>query len=47
MPTIDVKKISALQGEEMLSTLEQEAIRNGISDIHINPQKHAVKVEWR
>jgi type II secretory ATPase GspE/PulE/Tfp pilus assembly ATPase PilB-like protein len=45
--SIDTKKISALQGEEMLSSLEQEAIRNGISDIHINPQKHAVKVEWR
>ncbi len=44
---IDVKKISALQGEEMLSTLELEAIKNGVSDIHINPQKHSVKIEWR
>lgn len=36
-----------LKGEELLSTLEQEAVRSGISDIHINPQKSAVKIEWR
>ncbi len=47
MATIDVKKLERLQGEELLSTLEQEAIRCGISDIHINPQKAGVKIEWR
>jgi general secretion pathway protein E len=47
MTQIDPKKLDALQGEELLSTLEQEAIKNGISDIHINPQKSDVKVQWR
>ncbi len=47
MTPIDPKKLAMLQGEELLSTLEQEAVRNGISDIHINPQKSSVKVEWR
>lgn len=47
MPSIDPKKLQHLQGEELLSTLEQEAIKNGISDIHINPQKTGVKIEWR
>jgi len=47
MPTLDHAKLEKLQGEELLSTLEQEAVRNGISDIHINPQKTSVKVEWR
>lgn len=47
MTLVDPKKLVTLQGEELLSTLEQEAVRNGISDIHINPQKSSVKVEWR
>lgn len=47
MVQIDPKKLEALAGEELLSTLEQEAVRNGISDIHMNPQKTGVKLEWR
>ena len=47
MPKIDAKKLATLQGEELLSTLEQDAVKNGISDIHITPQKNCVKVEWR
>jgi len=47
MAKIDAKKLSYLQGEELLSTLEQEAVKNGISDLHINPQKNNVKIEWR
>lgn len=47
MPSIDPKKLESLQGEELLSTLEQEAIKNGISDIHVNPQKNGVKIQWR
>jgi general secretion pathway protein E len=47
MAQIDPKKLQTLQGEELLSTLEQDAIKNGISDIHISPQKNSVKVEWR
>ncbi len=47
MLSIDAKKLERLQGEELLSTLEQEAIRCGISDIHFNPQKTGVKIEWR
>ncbi|MSR67422.1 type II/IV secretion system protein [Candidatus Peribacteria bacterium] len=47
MTPIDPKKLERLQGEELLSTLEQEAVRGGISDIHLNPQKTCVKIEWR
>jgi general secretion pathway protein E len=47
MTQIDTKKLQALQGEELLATLEQEAVKNGISDIHITPQKSGVKIEWR
>lgn len=47
MPSIDPVRLGQLQGEELLSTLEQEAVRNHISDIHINPQKVSVKIEWR
>ena len=47
MAALDPKKLELLKGEELLSTLEQEAIKNGISDIHINPQKSGVKIEWR
>ncbi len=47
MTYIDPKKLAALQGEELLATLEQEAVHNGISDIHFNPQKTGVKVKWR
>jgi type II secretory ATPase GspE/PulE/Tfp pilus assembly ATPase PilB-like protein len=44
---LDFARLATLEGEQLLSELEQEAIRNGISDIHINPQKDNVKVEWR
>ncbi|MDD5055223.1 MAG: GspE/PulE family protein [Candidatus Peribacteraceae bacterium] len=47
MASIDPARLAQLQGEELLSTLEQEAVRNHISDIHINPQKTSVKIEWR
>lgn len=47
MVSIDPKKLERLPGEELLSTLEQEAIRCGISDIHLNPQKSEVIIEWR
>lgn len=47
MIPIDPTKLKTLQGEELLSTLEQEAVRHGISDIHFNPQKVSVKIEWR
>ncbi len=47
MASIDTSKLSLLKGEELLTTLEQEAVRNGISDIHFHPQKAGVKVEWR
>lgn len=47
MPNIDIQHIQALPGEEMLTTLEEEAARSGISDIHINPEKDGVVVLWR
>lgn len=47
MAKLDPTKIESLEGEELLSTLELEAVRNSISDIHINPQKESVKIEWR
>ncbi len=47
MATIDIQKLKNLQGEELLSALELEAVNAGISDIHLDPQKTDVKVQWR
>lgn len=47
MPTIDTKDLTRLSGEELLTTLEQEAVKSKISDIHINPGKSSVKILWR
>ncbi len=44
---LDLKRIAALPGEELLSNLELEAIQNHISDLHINPGKRSVSIEWR
>lgn len=47
MTSVDLQQLSTLQGEELLLKLEQEAVRMKISDIHINPQKTGVKIQWR
>lgn len=47
MSTINIKDLGRLSGEELLTTLEQEAVLRKISDIHINPGKSSVKILWR
>lgn len=47
MAQIDTQALQKLPGEELLTALEQAAVANTISDIHINPQKETVKIEWR
>lgn len=47
MATLDTKILLRLNGEELLTSLEQEAVKNRISDIHINPGKSSVKILWR
>lgn len=44
MPNIDFTK---LDGERLLTTLQQEAVTNGVSDLHLSPQKDGVRLEWR
>ncbi len=36
-----------LDGEHLLTTLQQEAAKNGVSDLHLSPQKSNVRLEWR
>ena len=44
MTNIDFAK---LDGEHLLTTLQQEAVAQTVSDLHLSPQKEAVRVEWR
>lgn len=44
---INTESLSTLTGEELLAALEQAAVEKHISDIHLNPQKGSVRVEWR
>ncbi len=44
MSTID---FTTLDGEHLLTTLQQEAVINGVSDLHLSPQKRDVRLEWR
>ncbi len=47
MARIDISKLQALKGEELLTALQNAAVENGISDIHITPEKTSVRLEWR
>ncbi|MBP9774118.1 MAG: type II/IV secretion system protein [Candidatus Peribacteraceae bacterium] len=47
MSSLDIATLQALEGEKLLDALEQAATRLHISDIHINPQKEGIKIEWR
>lgn len=38
---------ATLTGEQLLLTLQSEAVAKGISDIHLSPQKENVRLEWR
>ena len=38
---------ASLAGEALLSALEQDAIIQSISDIHLSPEKEGVRLEWR
>lgn len=44
MPELDY---TTLDGEHLLTTLQQEAVLQGVSDIHLSPQKTGVRLEWR
>lgn len=44
MPNIDYTQLS---GEDLLTALQRDAVAQGISDIHLSPQKKDVRVEWR
>ncbi len=47
MPERDFLALQHLEGEALLTALEQAAVQDGISDIHINPKKEEVVIEWR
>ncbi len=47
MSALNTKELQTMGGEELLEKLEQIAVQEGISDIHINPQKEYVSIEWR
>lgn len=47
MSAINIQELQRLSGEELLTTLEQLAVKGKISDIHINPGKASVKILWR
>jgi len=38
---------STLDGEHLLTTMQQEAAAHGVSDLHLSPQKSDVRLEWR
>ncbi len=38
---------SKLDGEHLLTTLQQEAVAQRVSDLHLSPQKTDVRLEWR
>ncbi|NOS66752.1 MAG: type II/IV secretion system protein [Candidatus Peribacteraceae bacterium] len=44
MTNIDFTK---LDGEHLLVALQEEAAKNGVSDLHLSPQKNDVRLEWR
>ncbi len=38
---------ATLDGETLLTSLQQECVQKGVSDIHISPEKNDVRLEWR
>lgn len=38
---------ASLDGETLLTTLEQQAVSRGVSDLHFAPEKTSVRLEWR
>lgn len=47
MPKLDKATLQTLAGEELLTTIQTEAVARGISDIHISPDKDTIRLEWR
>lgn len=47
MPLSDADQLAKLDGESLLDALQEKAIANKISDIHINPEKEQTRIEWR
>ncbi len=47
MESLDIQALAKLVGDELLTALELAAVKRGISDIHLNPQKENVRIDWR
>lgn len=47
MPSLNLEELGSLDGDNLLSALEQAAVSQKISDIHINPKQENVCVQWR
>lgn len=47
MTNIDITSLNKLGGEELLVELQRLAVSQRISDIHLNPKKNDVVVQWR
>ncbi len=47
MARLDTTRLATLDGEALLQELQRTAVREKISDIHINPRKDGAAVEWR
>lgn len=45
--TEEMPDFAALSGDALLSALEQESVKLGVSDIHASPEKNHVRVELR
>ncbi len=45
MPSLNLQSLATLEGEELLSALEQAAVSEKISDIHINPKPEHVCIQ--
>lgn len=39
--------LATLDGEHLLTALQEEAVNAGVSDLHLSPQKGDVRLEWR
>ena len=38
---------ATLDGDALLTSLQQQAVERGVSDLHLTPEKKAVRLEWR
>lgn len=47
MANLDRERLKNLDGETLLTTMQEEGVKNHISDIHISPDKDTIRLEWR